>query len=90
VDALKARQHLAVVAMKEAASAAVNAEAATGNKVVETIAEARVLQVVVINVVAEAVPVDLTVQVAQVQAVPVEAVRVVTVQAARVRDNKRI
>jgi len=86
-DALKARQHLAVVATKEAASAAVNAEAATEK--VEMIAEVPVLRVLVTAVAVAVVQaaVALTGQVAQVAAV---AVRVVTVQAVRERDNKLV
>jgi len=58
--------------------------------VVAEIAEAvRVDQAVVISVVAEAVPVALTVQVAQVQAAAV-TVRVEIAQAVRVRDNKLV
>ena len=88
-DALKVQQHSAVVATKEAANVAVNAEAATGNKVVTT-AEAQVDQAVaqvVTNVVAEAVREALIARVAQVAAVAVQA------EIARVdqeRDNNQI
>ena len=86
-DALKARQHLAVVETKEAANVVANAEAATGDKVVvlvATIAGGQVLRVQVANAVAEAVRVD---QAAQADQVPVVAVRVEIVQAVRERDN---
>ena len=90
-DVLKvARQAAAVGVTKEAANAAVNAEAATGDKVVVVpvaIAEVRVDQALAAHaepvVVAQAA-VALTVQAVQVAAV---AVRVEIVQAVRERDN---
>jgi hypothetical protein len=82
-DVLKEQQHLAVVVTKEAANAAVNAEAATEK--VETIAEGQVLRVVLTNVVAEAARVDQHAQADQVQAV---AVRVEIAQAVRERDRQ--
>ena len=86
-DALKARQHLAVAAVKGAASGAVNAEAATGKVEAVTIAGDQVDQAVVTSVAAEAVPVDLIVREA-VARVAVEIARVEIVQAVRERDNK--
>ena len=82
-DVLKERQHLAVVETKEVASAAVNVEAATGNKV-ETIAGDQVVRAQVTNAVAEAVRVARIVVVDQVQVV---AVQVEIVRAVQERDS---
>ncbi len=75
---------MAAVVTKEAASAAVNAEAATGNKAVVIAEEVRVDRAVAI-VVAEAVPVvvALTVQAAK----AAEIVRAEIVPAALEKDN---
>ena len=88
-DALKAQQHLAVVAMKEAANVAANAEAATEK--VDPIVKDQVDQAVILtNAVAEAVRVGQAVQVDQVQVAVVVAVQAVIARVDQVRDNNRL
>ena len=84
-DALKARQHLVVVVTKEAASAAVNAEAATGNQAVAAV----IAEAVAVTTGTKAETIAARVVVITAQVVKVEVAQVVaTVPVAQERDNK--